>query len=366
MNIFALSGILTAVSCFLLSLLVLKSNPKKRINQVSALSSLCVVIWGVGIYVIAQTIDKNSAFLYWRLAHIGVIFIPVFFVHFIYKLLEINRKKVLLVIYSLGLLFLTFYATPWFISDMRWVFGSFYYDSPPGIIYPFFVFFFVVLAVYGNYELINAYFKTTGTRRYQIKYYLIGSLIAYSGGSIAFLPVFGIDVYPVLTFAIVAYPLLTTYAIIRYRLMDIRIIVRKSTIYLVLAGFVYACFYGVVWLLNDWFGGIYLSEAMIFGGFIALGFVFAFIWFEKLVRYLANRYFFTSLYNYQKLLADVSKKLTTVVNLEELADLIISTIVKAMQIDRVAILLRKGNSFALVKLIALKKQMACLWFKTMI
>ena len=38
MNLFAISGILIAVSCFLLSLLVFKSNPKKRINQISALS----------------------------------------------------------------------------------------------------------------------------------------------------------------------------------------------------------------------------------------------------------------------------------------------------------------------------------------
>jgi len=293
MNLFAISGILIAVSCFLLSLLVFKSNPKKRINQISALSGLCVAIWGVGIYVIAQTIDKNSAFLYWRLAHIGVIFIPVFFVHFVYKLLGINNKKVLRIIYALGLLFLIANITSsWFISDMRWVFGSFYYDSPPGIIYPFFIFFFVALAVYGNYELIKAYFKETSTKRYQIKYYLIGSLIAYVGGSTAFLPVFGIDIYPALSIAIVFYPLMTTYAIIRYQLMDIRIIVRKSTIYLIIAGFVYGCFYGVVWLLSRWFGGIYNQDAMIFGIFLAFAFVFAFIWFEKLVRYLANRYFF--------------------------------------------------------------------------
>jgi len=356
MNLFALSGILIAVSCFLLSLLVFKSNPKKRINQVSALSSLCVAIWGVGIYVIAQTVDKNLAFLYWRLAHIGVIFIPVFFVHFVYKLLEINRKKILLIIYALGLFFLAADATPWFISNMRWAFGQFYYDSPPGIIYLFFIFFFVALAAYGNYELIKAYFKETSTKRHQIKYYLIGSLIAYAGGSTAFFPVFGIDIYPALSIAIIFYPLMTTYAIIRYRLMDIRIIVRKSTVYLILAGFVYACFHGVVWVLQDMFGSIYLREAMIFGIFLAFAFVFAFIWFEKLVKFLANKYFFGSLYNYQKTLSDVTKKLTTVVNLEELAVLIIETIVKTMQIDRAALLLRKDKGFTVVKLIGFEKK----------
>ena len=111
-------------------------------------------------------------------------------------------------------------------------------------------------------------------------------------GSLAFLPGYRINIYPISYLSGLIFVIITTYAIIRYQLMDIRIIVRKSTIYLIIAGFVYGCFYGVVWLLSRWFGGIYNQDAMIFGIFLAFAFVFAFIWFEKLVRYLANRYFF--------------------------------------------------------------------------
>ncbi|MDP3785413.1 MAG: ATP-binding protein [bacterium] len=224
MNIFGLSGLFIAITSFPLALLVFVHNRKEWLNRIWTLFSISVGIWGLGVYKIAQTQDINTAFWFWRFTHIGVILIPVFFAHFIYIFLDIKKKWPIYAYYVFGAFFLLMDATPYFISDMRYVFNSFYYDSPPSFFYTSFVIFYFFTVIYTHYLLYKNYSLVSDAKRDQIRYFFLATLVGFSGGSTSFLPVFGIDFYPVLNLTVPLYPIIMSYAIMRHRLFNIRVI----------------------------------------------------------------------------------------------------------------------------------------------
>lgn len=230
MTLFSLSGLLIAITSLFFGVLVFIKNEKTKLNQIWLFFSLAIAIWGIGGYKIGLTTNPASSLFWWRLTHIGVIFIPIFFLHFVYKFLNILNKKRLIILsgaYCLGVFFLiTDLFTKLFIANVRWVFNSFYFDSPPTPLYWYFVFFWVGLVIYAHYELFRAFQKReiSETKRVQIRYFFLATLLGFSGGATSFLPVFGIDFYPIFNFAVPLHAIIMAYAILKYHLLDITII----------------------------------------------------------------------------------------------------------------------------------------------
>jgi signal transduction histidine kinase len=248
MNAFALSGLLTGITSSVLGTLVYIKRPDRGPNRLWALFAMAVAVWGFGSYKIALTTDMATAFWWWKLTHVGVILIPVLFSHFICVFLNIKRTFSIIVTYIAGLSFLLMNLfTDLLVRNMRFVFSSFYYDSPPGPVYPYFVVFFFSMIAYGHYELWKAYRHATGIKKDQIKYFFLATAVGFTGGGTCFLPVFGIDIYPYLNFTVPLYPILMSYAIVRYRLMDISVVINKGVAYfIVLAGLLLASSVGAL------------------------------------------------------------------------------------------------------------------------
>ncbi len=237
MNLFALSGLLTGITSSVLAMVVYFRAPKHIPNRLWVLFSLAVAMWGFGSYRIATTTVPTTALMWWKLTHIGIIFIPPLFLHFMCLFLTIPRTSIILSAYGLaGGFLLADLFTDWLVQDVRLVFGTFYYDSPPGPLYPLFVLFFFSTILYGHYEMYLAYRQATGLKRDQLRYFFLATACGFSGGSTAFLPVFGLDIYPLLNFTVPLYPVIMSYAIVRYRLMDISVILNRSLAYALLFG----------------------------------------------------------------------------------------------------------------------------------
>ncbi len=253
MNAFAWSGLLTGVSFTVTAGLVFFSNFTSRVNRLWTVFCLAVSVWGFGALLIGVTLDPAIARGWWRIAHIGAIAIPVLFYHFVVAFVGLRRPRTLSLVYWVGGAFLALDATPWFINDVRQVFGQFYYDSPPPPLYVLFVLGFVGLTLISHIELWRALRGAMGrAQRSILRWFLIGTAVGYLGGATCFLPVFGIDLYPYGNFALPFFPLLMAVAFIRHPLMDVRAsLVRGATfllIYTLVVGlpfFVGARFQGV-------------------------------------------------------------------------------------------------------------------------
>ncbi len=240
MNFFALSGFLTGITSSVLALVVYFKAPKHMPNRLWVLFSLAVAMWGFGSYRIAMTTQPAAALLWWKLTHIGIIAIPPLFLHFMCLFLTIERTRMIGAAYALAGLFLAAdLGSDWLIRDVRFVFDTFYYDSPPGPLYIPFVLYFFSIILYGHIEMFQAYRHAAGQKKDQLRYFFLATACGFVGGSTSFLPVFGIDIYPLLNFTVPLYPIIMSYAIVRYRLMDISVILNRSLAYALLLGVIF-------------------------------------------------------------------------------------------------------------------------------
>ncbi|MCX7661890.1 MAG: hypothetical protein N2Z79_04320, partial [Candidatus Omnitrophica bacterium] len=111
----------------------------------------------------------------------------------------------------------------------------------PGRCYFLFVLYFFSYVLLCLRLLIKAYRKLEGLRKEQIKYIILSTIFGFSGGTFAFFPVFNLPISPHGIAFTVLYPFLTSYAIVKYRLMDIRIVITRAVIFL----FVYFFILGI-------------------------------------------------------------------------------------------------------------------------
>lgn len=233
MNIYALSGLLIAITSGVMAVLMFVVG-KNKLHTLWSIFCASVFVFGLGVFFVGISLTPENASFWWRVAHVGAIFIPALFLHFVYEFLEIKRDSFLYAIYLLSAFFL---VTDWvdglFIDNMRFVFGEFYYDSPPGTFYPLYTAVFFGLTAYSHYLLWRGYRETTDPlKKQRIKYFFTGMLVSFSGGIFNFFPVYGIDLYPALNLAVCLYPVIISYAILKHSLFDIKFILAEGAILL--------------------------------------------------------------------------------------------------------------------------------------
>lgn len=234
MTPFALSGLLILITSLSLGIFVLIKTPNIYANRLWAYFNFAIALWGLGAYKTGSVHDPQSSLLWWKIAFIGVITLPLLFLHFSYYFLEIKNKKLMIIIYLIGIFFLITLFTGNLVAHVRFIFNSFYYPTNLSIVYFIFLIFWLTVIVY-QYQLVYKKIKTTfGEQRNKIKYFFLSSSIGYIGGITNFFPIFGINLYPYGNFLVVVFPIVMIFVILKYKLMDINIIIRRSLIYSIL------------------------------------------------------------------------------------------------------------------------------------
>jgi len=340
MNIFAISGFVNGVSALIFGLIVYLKNPKQLTNKTFGLMTLALAIWAFGYGFWLSTQDKESALFWTRILSIGSTFIPIFFLHWIFALLNLQKKKELILTfgYILTLIFLSFVFTPLYVKDVVPQL-SFPWWPEPGIVYNFYLILsYLGIVGYGGYELIKIYRKTRGYLREQIKYILLAMIVGFGGGATNFPLWYGIPLPPYGNFLVFLYPFILSYAILKYRLMDIRFVLGRGAVYALSFIVVIALAFLLMFLSNQFFSAVPFN---IIGPLIL---IISILLFQPVLRFfekLASKYFYYTFYSYQTVLTDLGRKLTQVLELDKLSSLIVSTLMDTMKLDRTVILLRE-------------------------
>ncbi|OQX81523.1 MAG: hypothetical protein B6D56_02305 [Candidatus Omnitrophica bacterium 4484_70.1] len=238
---FTISSILIFLGSAALGIIVFSKGYHKKLNRIWAAFCFITLFWGMGGYKFSTTPSKESALFWWQIAYLCVIFSPVIYFHFVYVFLKLNKnyqRFILIFAYLLSFIFLFFLwydKSRYFLGDLRWVFGEFYcidWLKHKNILWLiFYISFYWILLLYAFTLLIKAYRKSSGLKRLQLKYFILGSLIGWLGPELVYLPAFHIDIYPYSNFLIAIYPAIFVYAIVKYRLMDIHVTITRVGIF---------------------------------------------------------------------------------------------------------------------------------------
>ena len=344
MNFYAISGLINAVASSALGLFVYLKNIKNSINKKYSLFCLSVTIWSY-CYFFWQISDNNQTALFWcRALMAGAIFIPVCFFDFTVTWLNICRenKKLILFGYILCFIFLALDFTPLFVKGVAPKL-NFKYWPEPGITYPFFLLMFFGYAVYSLYLMFKAYKNSTGNRRNQIKYVLIGMIIGYFGGSTNYPLWYDINIPPIGNIFGAVYVVMATYAIARHRLMDINIVITKGMVYTFLLLIFGSCYLGLMLIINKIFFQI-INYQIIIAYFILFLFMMGWLIFllprlkiktEKIIE----RALFKENYKYRQIIREFNKNLTFIPKEKDMLNQTINHLSNVMGVPRVCILL---------------------------
>ncbi|MBU2575913.1 hypothetical protein KKF64_02410, partial [Patescibacteria group bacterium] len=292
-----------------LGFLVLIRKRRSWVNIFFSLLAFSIVLWSIGLSCFRNATDFDSAILWARLYYLAAAIIAysflMFGLMFPYAKIKFRWWKHILILIP-------------FIASCILVFTKYHVEAifiqPWGkdvILGWGYVAYTMYMVMYMGAAFVSMWKKgreSVGIRKMQIRYVLLGTLIATIGGSIfnLFYPLVGnyqfIWLGPLFTFLLVVF---IAYAIIRYRLMNIRLILSRIMRYI----FTFATTFVIVDITLYFFGAFELNltntKSVVISSLFA---VFIIILHDPLQRFFGKitaNIFFRGSSDYQKLLQEI-------------------------------------------------------------
>ena len=290
----------------------------------------------------------RDADLWLKVCFIGGFFVPSAYLHFVYAFLSRKDHKLVAMSYLVSIVSIILFLEGFTVYlGFDQTLGFIWWRAK--ILYDLFILHLMSSAVYGGFLLYKELKKTQGARKGQIYYLLVASILGFAGGVTVFLPAYDIPLVPFGIYPFFFYPLVVAYAIIKYRLMDISFVIRKSLVYTMVIGLFTGMYISVIFFLGQFLqrltGGAYFTLIFI----IVIIFALILQPLKEFVQTYIDRWFFKSKYDYQKTLKELSHASASIINLDVLLKLVTRTVVERLNIDSTSIyVLENGSSvFAL-------------------
>ena len=224
------------------------------------------------------------------------------------------------------------------------------YDFKTGVFFDLYGLFFILVMLYLLTSVTVGYVKSSGIRKIQLLYVLIG-LYLFSAVSILFgliLPLFGFSkVVPFDSQSSLLWVAFASYAIIKHRFLDIRLIVARTIIYFILIALLTTPFILLVIYYNKFFSEQWGIGAFLTSLILALLIVFGLEPLKKLISRVTDKFLFKGKIDYQ----EVNKKISHVINkelkLRSLVHTLSLELKRQLKLDRAIILLPKNGDYCL-------------------
>ncbi|MFH1773297.1 MAG: histidine kinase N-terminal 7TM domain-containing protein, partial [Patescibacteria group bacterium] len=229
MTYYSISALINACVSLLLGIFILYKNPKAKLNKALFFWCFTVAFWS-SFYFIWQLENKESKALLWtRLLMLGAIWVPIAYFRVVAIFLNFEKQKKFCIIfnYIISIIFSLLLLTPLMVKSVGPV-ANFSFWPKPGNAYIFFLIMFAGVSLYSallSYKFLK---KVSAVKRAQLKFMLWGIAISIIGGSTNYFLWYDIPIKPYGNIFASTYVIMTVYAIVRYRLLDIKFVLRKS------------------------------------------------------------------------------------------------------------------------------------------
>ena len=308
--------------------------------------SLSIAAWSYSYFLWQVSPDRESALFWCRMLSAAAVFIPVCTFRFVLSILnkrDFLQKALVLFGCSLSAIFVVLSFTPLIVKDIRPKMSfSFWPDAGPLYILYLVLFFGYVL--YGAFLMINQYHLLSSSGKNQTKYVLLAFLLGFTGGATNFPLWYNINLLPVGNILVAVHVCIITYAIARYRLMDVTLAVTRTgifiAVYTLVLGLPFAAAFSFKNLLGDYFGPSWWIWPLGLMAVLATSGPFLYIYLER----KAEDRLLKEQRRYQETLKQASVGMTRIRDLRRLLDLITHIVTKTVRIAYAAIYLYDAES----------------------
>lgn len=298
------SALITAIAdCILLTVVYVKATDRILARRFF-LYTYAIAHWSFLVYLCTSTNSYQWAYTLSQLCHMGGIFIPVTFLHFVITYTN-HRSRwmswILRISYglTLGVFLILVFKPRFFIADVVPKL-TFNYFPDPGPVFIFWNALFVILVSMSFLVLLIEGIKKTGKERKAAFLFLGANVLGYLGGIGCFFPVYNINFFPFPygMWGVFFFTGVTTVAVTKYKLVNLEVVVKKTVVFTSLLAAVLAVFVGITVLTQELLsGGRYIG--------LILGSVVIILMFKPLEAFLVNltdKYLFQKKYEYKGIL----------------------------------------------------------------
>ena len=193
------------------------------------------------------------------------------------------------------------------------------------------------------YELFRLRMQVTGNKRAQLNYFLHGLLFFTCGGTLVagILQLFGgFGLEPGLgSYFSLPWVALTTYAVTRHRLFDIRLVVLRALTIALLSGLLISAHI----VLFTWFEPVMGAAFAILLSLSLISIMFFGTQFNRTVQKWIKRAVLRKRYDYQNVLRESITAIATILDLDQLLEFIISSMKKNLDVESVCLFLKGSD-----------------------
>jgi len=338
------------VSILALGGLAYFSNPRSKANKFFASTVLWLAIWATSNFLEGEVRTPAIASLLLRLDFTSAALLAYFFLLFCLNFpvpAVLGKAKEYIAFIPIALLALLSFSSL-IIKDIGPYRGGFQLQFGRGPLFWAYALCIFGYITAGNINLFFKWNKSRGIRKVQVSYILLGILLAASPALFINLIISQIIILPVTLSRLGIYGILFfvgfgTYAIVTYRLMDVRVAITRGTVFAA----VYAFVLGIPVVIGFW-GKTYLSHKI--GGnwwLIPVGITLILATLGPTTFTVLRRRTERKRQRYQENLIALAKQMTLTKDLRQLLVLIIHRVTKEIGIShaRIYLLDKKADQY---------------------
>jgi signal transduction histidine kinase len=340
-----------------LAAITLLRNAGSRLNRIFAYFVTSLAIWNGGVFMLRQSPDPATAYFWEIVIHVGLVMVPAFYYHFVLIFLDATskRRRSLAFVYGLSALFsvLNVTGSPLFMKGVTTTVWG--WAPAPGPLYlPFFLEVNAVL-VLGPVLLLRARRRSmeSSFRRNRAMMIVLATLVTLAGGFVdfarfivaRFVPA-AEHFYPLGIPANMIFALLLGLSIVRYRLFDVSLAVRKGLAYVVAGGAVTGMVVGIARTLERYFGW---DDIEVLWVVVPVGVGIALL--LNPASAAMSRLMMSKRRGCHDALVTLSKRMSSILNFGKLVDTLVLGLVRGVPLTHCAVLMfdRESNTFVVAR-----------------
>ncbi|MBI4638033.1 MAG: GAF domain-containing protein [Candidatus Rokubacteria bacterium] len=331
-------------------------NPASRLNRVFAYFVSGMALWNFGVFMLRRAPDAPSAYFWEVVIFIGVIMLPAFYYHFVLIFLEATtrHRPTLVLAYAISFFFTAFNisGSPLFMKGVTWTYWG--WGPTPGPLFYAWLLSFNFYIIYGLRHLMKAYTGVDSSfRRNRATLIVLGTFVSLSGGFIdltrtilaKFFPTAD-QIYPVGIPANTIFALMLGISIVRYRLFDVNVAVKKVAIYSLLGAAITAALAFVTWATEQYFDMEGVSAVWVIGP-VGLLITLLLTPLGQRLEVSIERLMFSRRRGCYETLLDLSKRMSGILDFGRLVDTLVHGLVRGIPVTHCVLMTHDAptNSF---------------------
>ncbi|MGA9351587.1 MAG: GAF domain-containing protein [Anaerolineae bacterium] len=338
--IFSLVGLI----CYLaLVVIAFRRGAKPRVNQLFVIYLMAMAFWQIAALMVSISPDANTALFWYRLMAAGASVHLIVYFFFVRAFLGIKGQQ--------GLVYIGYVACAITLmlsmSGGSYIIESVYWDESTGLYVPTFGISVFALALCGYFFLGQGIFNLfrrykraeSDLERDRFKYLLLGIGMVILGTFANFIP--PLKPYPVDITANIINAIFIAYAIFRYRLLDITIVIRKGLLYSIPTAIIGILYFIIIFLAVQVFHTFVGYQIFILALLVAAITAVVAQPLRDRAQLWIDRLFFREKYDAYLMLQKLSREVTSVIHLEELLNMIFEELMARMHIARIGVFLKE-------------------------